>query len=49
MCHSLCRTHNSSRYDRNAWGQLVAEAKEVFPNTDIAEDFKEISIPVKSA
>jgi ribonuclease Z len=45
-CKALCLTHISSRYDRDAWGELVREAKEVFPNTDIAEDFKEISIPL---
>lgn len=43
----LCLTHISARYDRNAWRDLVHEAKEIFPNTDIAEDFKEISIPLK--
>lgn len=42
----LCLTHISSRYDRNAWGELVGEAKEIFLHTDIAEDFKEISIPL---
>jgi ribonuclease Z len=46
-CKQLCLTHISSRYDRNAWQELVAEAKEIFFNTDIAEDFKEISIPLK--
>lgn len=44
-CKALCLTHISSRYDRNAWVQLVDEAKEIFPHTDMAEDFKEISIP----
>lgn len=43
----LCLTHISSRYDRQAWQELVTEAKEVFANTDIAEDFKEINIPSK--
>jgi ribonuclease Z len=43
----LCLTHISSRYDRNAWRELVDEAQEVFPNTEIAEDFKEITIPLK--
>ncbi|MFJ7725453.1 ribonuclease Z [Neobacillus sp. NPDC097160] len=43
----LCLTHISSRYDRNNWRELVDEAKEVFPNTEIAEDFKEINIPLK--
>ncbi|NHC43166.1 ribonuclease Z [Bacillus sp. MM2020_1] len=46
-CKQLCITHISSRYDRSAWQELVAEAKEVFPNTDIAEDFKEITLPLK--
>jgi ribonuclease Z len=43
----LCLTHISSRYDRQAWAELVAEAQEVFADTDIAEDFKEINIPSK--
>ncbi|WP_066060751.1 ribonuclease Z [Neobacillus soli] len=43
----LCLTHISSRYDRNDWRELVEEAKEIFPNTEIAEDFKEINIPLK--
>lgn len=43
----LCLTHISSRYDRIAWKELVAEAQEIFANTDIAEDFKEITIPHK--
>ncbi len=43
----LCLTHISSRYDRQAWGELVAEAQEVFLDTHIAEDFKEINIPSK--
>lgn len=46
-CKQLCLTHISSRYDRNAWQELVDEAKEIFANTDIAEDFKEISVPAK--
>lgn len=46
-CRQLCLTHISSRYDRNEWRELVAEAMETFPNTDIAEDFKEIHIPLK--
>ncbi|MEH7178642.1 ribonuclease Z [Neobacillus vireti] len=43
----LCLTHISSRYDRQAWRELVMEAQEIFTNTDIAEDFKEINIPSK--
>lgn len=43
-CQQLCLTHISSRYDRNTWRELAAEAKEFFPNSDIAEDFKEIHL-----
>lgn len=43
----LCLTHISSRYDRQNWQELVAEAQEIFHNTEIAEDFKEINIPSK--
>jgi ribonuclease Z len=46
-CKQLCLTHISSRYDRFTWRELVEEAREVFPNTDIAEDFKEVTIPLK--
>ena len=46
-CKKLCLTHISSRYDKNAWKELVLEAQETFPNTDIAEDFKEINIPIE--
>ncbi|MBT2677605.1 ribonuclease Z [Bacillus sp. ISL-35] len=41
----LCLTHISSRYDRNDWQQLEAEAKTIFANTVISEDFLEITIP----
>lgn len=43
----LCLTHISSRYDKKASQLLVEEAREVFPGTVIAEDFKEIIIPLK--
>ncbi|MDQ0269355.1 ribonuclease Z [Cytobacillus purgationiresistens] len=43
----LCITHISSRYDRSEWLQLAAEAQEIFSNTEIAEDFKEINIPFR--
>lgn len=46
-CKQLCLTHISSRYDKAAWLKLVAEAREIFSNTEIAEDFKEITIPYK--
>ncbi|WP_079509652.1 ribonuclease Z [Mesobacillus jeotgali] len=43
----LCITHISSRYDRNDWLQLEAEARTVFANTEVSEDFKEINIPLE--
>ncbi|WP_066312550.1 ribonuclease Z [Bacillus sp. FJAT-29814] len=46
-CKQLCLTHISSRYDRNEWRELVAEAQEIFRNTEISEDFKEIHISNK--
>ncbi|RSD27352.1 ribonuclease Z [Mesobacillus subterraneus] len=44
----LCLTHISSRYDRNDWNVLEAEAKTVFSNTAISEDFMEISVPYRN-
>ncbi|WP_077213896.1 ribonuclease Z [Bacillus dakarensis] len=44
---TLCLTHISSRYDRESWKMLVNEARTVFPTTEMAEDFKEISIPLQ--
>ncbi|MEH7095113.1 ribonuclease Z [Neobacillus vireti] len=46
-CQQLCLTHISSRYDRQAWLELVDEAQEIFPQTVIAEDFKEFNIPFR--
>jgi len=43
----LCLTHISSRYDRDDWKTLEDEAKGIFPNTEIAVDFKEINIPLQ--
>lgn len=43
----LCLTHISSRYDKEAWRTLEDEAKTIFPDTEIAEDFKEIAIPLQ--
>lgn len=43
----LCLTHISSRYDRKDWILLENEAQMIFPNTVIAEDFKEIHLPSK--
>ncbi|WP_313798390.1 ribonuclease Z [Cytobacillus sp.] len=42
----LCLTHISSRYDRSDWNQLEEEAKMIFENTVISEDFKEIALPI---
>lgn len=42
----LYMTHISARYDRVAWGDLVNEARKIFPNTEISEDFKAIPIPL---
>lgn len=44
----LCLTHISSRYDRNDWRVLEAEAVNVFTNTVISEDFMEIGIPLNN-
>lgn len=42
----LCLTHISSRYDRLASKELLEEARGFFANTELAEDFKEIVIPL---
>lgn len=42
----LVLTHISARYDREAWKTLATEAKSVFEATEIAEDFKELIIPL---
>ncbi|MEH7124430.1 ribonuclease Z [Bacillus sp. JJ1773] len=42
----LCLTHISSRYDRKDWLRLVQESEAIFSNTEMAMDFKEISIAV---
>ncbi|MED3571748.1 ribonuclease Z [Cytobacillus praedii] len=42
----LCLTHISSRYDRTDWNHLEEEARKIFQNTVISEDFKEISLPI---
>lgn len=41
----LCLTHISSRYDRDAALELLLQARAVFPKTEIAEDFKSITVP----
>ncbi|WP_102274657.1 ribonuclease Z [Cytobacillus massiliigabonensis] len=42
----LCLTHISSRYDRGDWNRLEEEARMIFENTVISEDFKEIFLPI---
>ena len=41
----LILTHISSRYQGEAALQLVAEARSVFPNTELSVDFASFSIP----
>lgn len=43
----LILTHISSRYQGSMCDNLLAEAKKIFPNADIAEDFKSVPIPRK--
>ncbi|RHW41151.1 ribonuclease Z [Neobacillus notoginsengisoli] len=45
----LCLTHISSRYDRQAAKELLKEAQGFFAETEIAEDFKEIEIPLPNS
>lgn len=45
----LCLTHISSRYDREGGERLVQEARTVFPESIIAEDFLEVLIPIEKA
>lgn len=40
----LILTHISSRYERNMWTGLRDEARTIFPNTLIAEDFMEADV-----
>ncbi|WP_053364025.1 ribonuclease Z [Bacillus sp. FJAT-27251] len=42
----LCLTHISSRFDREDWKMLEQEARSVFPDTVVAEDFMEITVPL---
>ncbi|MBM7584534.1 ribonuclease Z [Bacillus pakistanensis] len=41
---TLCLTHISSRFSKEEWAELEKEAKEIFPNSTIAEDFLELEI-----
>ncbi|MBS4209675.1 ribonuclease Z [Bacillus sp. FJAT-50079] len=41
---TLCLTHISSRYGKEIWEELAAEARTVFPSTEIAHDFFEINV-----
>lgn len=40
----LCLTHISSRYDYEAAQELLTQARSIFPETDMAYDFKSIKI-----
>jgi ribonuclease Z len=40
----LCMTHISSRFEKHDWPELESQAREIFPNTVIAEDFMTIEI-----
>ncbi|HEY4553487.1 MAG TPA: ribonuclease Z [Bacillaceae bacterium] len=42
---TLCITHISSRYGKEMWEVLGEEARAIFPNSRIAHDFYEFSIP----
>jgi ribonuclease Z len=42
----LCITHISSRFDRDDWKMLEQEARSVFPDSVIAEDFMEMAVPL---
>ncbi|MCR2820319.1 ribonuclease Z [Lederbergia panacisoli] len=44
QAHTLCLNHISSRYIKEDWDQLTEEAKAVFPNTEMAFDFLEMTI-----
>ncbi len=44
----LCLTHISSRYGKEEGQMLAEEARAVFANTVLAEDFLEISVPLRN-
>lgn len=45
---TLILTHISSRYQKNDEKRLLQEARDIFPNTLLAQDFKKINIERKS-
>lgn len=45
----LLLTHISARYLHADIRQLEKEAREIFPQTDVMQDFKEVTIPMKRA
>jgi ribonuclease Z len=47
LVKKLCLTHISSRYNPEGWEQLVQEARTVFPETIMAEDFLEVNITLR--
>lgn len=44
----LFLTHISSRYAKEAWPELVQEAQEIFPETMMAQDLLEYTVPRKA-
>ncbi|WP_163969931.1 ribonuclease Z [Oceanobacillus halotolerans] len=47
--NKLVLTHISSRYQEEDSAHLLEEARAIFPNTMIAHDFDQVTIPVKKA
>ena len=47
QARNLCITHISSRYGKEQWIELAEEARAIFPETRIAHDFFEMTIPKK--
>lgn len=47
QARALCLTHISSRYGKEKWNELAEEARAIFPNTKIAYDLLEVSIPFR--
>ena len=43
----LLLTHISSRYERDVWPKLEEEARKIFPNSEIAVDFKKVALPLQ--
>ena len=46
-CHTLVLTHFSARYSPDDMGILVAQAREIFPETFVMTDLAEVGIPLR--